>query len=278
MSTKIYDAYKLVNGDNDLSSLMMIANELKQDIEIEARKEITETLARAVWFAKDLYAYYGKSILTKRKLLKEHDIERVVKHAIDDDEMSMFWAAYDRLEAYSQDKHLHLSYLTKTTIVFLPCKNEVFAMLFGNTNVAQKAMKKRFVDYHYQNQTDRPSNITKTEWNKRKADWDIALPDDAIPSHHGLSFDLFRLDDVVFELNLIRDKDTIEKQSKLYKKNTKARIDRILETIKCPLITKGMDYHEIIRLQYTEEYNEWKKAQIPVIAKKLGVKIPKEYQ
>lgn len=41
MSTKIYDAYKLVNGNNDLSSLMTIADELKQDIEIEARKEIT---------------------------------------------------------------------------------------------------------------------------------------------------------------------------------------------------------------------------------------------
>ena len=48
-------------------------------------------------------------------------------------------------------------------------------------------------DFHYQNQCDRPDEVSAQQWAARKREWDAILVGrglDGIPSHHGFSFDL----------------------------------------------------------------------------------------
>lgn len=47
-----------------------------------------------------------------------------------------------------------------------------------------------FIDYHYQNSTDRPDEISAKEWRKRSADWDRTLGSMGIPAQCGFTLDL----------------------------------------------------------------------------------------
>jgi hypothetical protein len=45
-------------------------------------------------------------------------------------------------------------------------------------------------DYHYQNQADKPDDVSDREWNKRRRDWDLTLPGAGIPANNGFTADL----------------------------------------------------------------------------------------
>lgn len=48
-------------------------------------------------------------------------------------------------------------------------------------------------DYHYQDQCDRPDNISSREWTKRKNDWDTVMPS-YVPSQDGITVHLTDVD------------------------------------------------------------------------------------
>ena len=81
----------------------------------------------------------------------------------------------------------------------IPMETKTLAMFFGNP-MLRNYLKSRpdfLTDYHYQNQTDRPEDISDTEWNLREKDWDKAIGPDYIPSQHGFTVDLFNTENIM---------------------------------------------------------------------------------
>lgn len=60
-------------------------------------------------------------------------------------------------------------------------------------------------DYHYQNQTDKPDNISGYRWNKRSDDWDKCFRISSIPSVAGISIELMNTE-MFFLKRLTSDK------------------------------------------------------------------------
>ena len=77
----------------------------------------------------------------------------------------------------------------EASVVFIPAKDKTLALFFGE----QKEYLKKWEslsdvkDYHYQNQTDPPKNISAREWRQREEDWETALPGVGIPALSGFT-------------------------------------------------------------------------------------------
>ena len=67
MSTKIYDAFKVVNIKKPitLSKLSEINESLKKEAFKLYRQELVKIIGRRVWCIKDLYTYFGEDVATK---------------------------------------------------------------------------------------------------------------------------------------------------------------------------------------------------------------------
>ena len=79
-------------------------------------------------------------------------------------------------------------------VAVYPIKNKILARYFTEQRVFEDLwFSQKFVkDYHYQNQTDRPENISEKKWDQREKDWDIALEEQCyknIPSTGSFLFD-----------------------------------------------------------------------------------------
>lgn len=63
------------------------------------------------------------------------------------------------------------------TISIIPYKNKLLCQYYTEINDYIGAIKeiRTFEDYHYQNSSDKPKNITTRQWNKRYNDWNDAL-------------------------------------------------------------------------------------------------------
>lgn len=81
----------------------------------------------------------------------------------------------------------------------VPMETKTLAMFFGSPMLRDYLESRHdfLTDYHYQNQTDRPENISEEEWNLREKDWDKAIGPDYIPSQHGFAVDLFNTDNIM---------------------------------------------------------------------------------
>lgn len=71
-------------------------------------------------------------------------------------------------------------------------------MYFGNTDIRRFIENhEMFEDYHYQNQCDKPDDISDEEWDKRESDWNDAIGPDYIPANHGWQIRLFNTENIM---------------------------------------------------------------------------------
>lgn len=91
---------------------------------------------------------------------------------------------------------------TKNEIILFPTKdNKILCQVFGdniihlmesltyNSQYQDFIIKYDIKDYHYQNQTDQPEDISDEDWEKRRQDWDTYMPS-GIPSRDGICIEL----------------------------------------------------------------------------------------
>jgi len=78
-----------------------------------------------------------------------------------------------------RDQHpLADKYNYKAQVGVYPIHNNLtLGFYFIDNRKLEKLFREQtwFIDYHYQNQTDRPENVTAKEWRKRRQDWDKAF-------------------------------------------------------------------------------------------------------
>lgn len=94
--------------------------------------------------------------------------------------------------------------------------DEFFRTLLKSKEHAKFAQKWVLKEYHYQNQTDRPEEISEEEWEIREKDWEKALEHSCIPEKSGLMIHFFN--DVT---------DLFEYYSELKEKNYKDALKHI---------------------------------------------------
>lgn len=85
-------------------------------------------------------------------------------------------------------------------LTFFPRKDKIMVMTFTEHNEYRKLLCDFFdaKDWHYQNQSDQPEEVSDAEWKQREKEWDEALPGAGIPSENGFSFTYFRVGHVPY--------------------------------------------------------------------------------
>lgn len=89
------------------------------------------------------------------------------------------------------------------TVMLFPCNDKTLLLYYTEEPVLQEHFLKLSYtsDYHYQDSSDRPDNISKEEWKKRMLDWEFVLGGNGWgkPIENGLCF-TFHQRDVYFRI------------------------------------------------------------------------------
>lgn len=210
MSTKIYDAYKFTHNYS-IYELSQTFDNLRTEIkEICDRDILQKVIAKTLYFYNFKQAH--RDVLVAEMVVstdpKNHpDTQNRYIHSI--------WKAVqeDRWNTVYVDVYFHIideiskaakspfrgDYDYKCVLQIVPMETKTLAMFFGNPMLRDYLESRHdfLIDYHYQNQTDQPDDISDAEWNIREKDWDKAIGPDYIPSQHGFTVDLFNTDNVM---------------------------------------------------------------------------------
>ena len=159
MSTKIYNGY---------ISKLSIEQLLKKFVPLvpifeEKKKELYyKSLAEESTFKIDAEAYKSKKLESDRQYKILHEIhdnnEKAIKRAI---------STHTReANDFSANCCVFPMGKNKTLILFY-CEDRTLAEMWDNLHF--------IAEYHYQDQTDQPENISNKDWGQRKRDWDKAV-------------------------------------------------------------------------------------------------------
>ena len=197
MSMKIYNGY-ILKDQLSMYKIYKFVDGLREKATLEGRKRIQNMVIKDF-----LYFYYYKQVhgADKVKEMVEKTEENLrVNHwkvLLDEDWSKLFhkvyWRILKEVHEASNDQTLDsLEYDFSSELMFFPLRNKTLLMYFGYFDIEEMITDSgQILDYHYQNQTDRPENISQEEWKQREADWNEAIGPDFIPINHGFSICLF---------------------------------------------------------------------------------------
>lgn len=82
-------------------------------------------------------------------------------------------------------------------------KGKIYVQFFIGRYGEPENLSKNFIDFHYQNQTDMPEEVTDEDWEKRKLTWNEIFGDSGIPARAGLIYQIFgesHISDITMQL------------------------------------------------------------------------------
>lgn len=244
MSTKIYDAYriKIPSGKGLLCFLDTIKTECIKAESDRIWKMIVEKAVNII----DAGIYHKVN-----NLPPENYIANIYECCGEDPyyrEQMKKWFNYQyalniskqiikrKIESVDTEEFLtNLDYCISNSLCMFPFDDHIFLMSFGRSanNVMERILKNeewssfrqkyQLEDYHYQNQTDKPDDISESDWDKREADWKEAMPT-GIPSADGICVEII---DSGFRLFTLSDKYKTETDISEYIPSKEGRINEI---------------------------------------------------
>lgn len=198
MSMKIYNGY-ILKDQLSMYKIYKFVDGLREKATLEGRKRIQNMVIKDF-----LYFYYYKQVhgadKVKEMVEKTEEnlrVNHIWKVLLDEDWSKLFhkvyWRILKEVHEASNDQTLDsLEYDFSSELMFFPLRNKTLLMYFGYFDIEEMITDSgQILDYHYQNQTDRPENISQEEWKQREADWNEAIGPDFIPINHGFSICLF---------------------------------------------------------------------------------------
>lgn len=272
MSTKIYDAFKVVNIKKPitLNKLSEINESLKEEAFKLYRQELVEIIGKRVWRIKDLYTYFGEDVATK---VDEKMLRRI--NQLKDGKSLEEIARYDIFDFTSEMKKDEIEFgdsFGKFRILYIPDKSNVYGMYFGDHTYSKIIWDdEHFEDYHYQNQTDMPDGMTKQKWKTREKTWDRILGPDYIPINHGFEVEILNYCSSSVEVKILKDKTFASEAVLSGEKNIKSRLKNVREQLTCPLFPENADIHTILEIERNDEYKKWCKEVEKDIKDTLGI-------
>lgn len=206
MSTKIYDGYYIA-GIETMKEYQIFIREMKESMQPLFQEAFLRHVAQTIENCIDeltLCPEYALRRITNEYGMISEKIEDVLYRR------DMIWTDIAGKEANEQVKQTiagglkreRLSHIgwehTKKVIedgdlacgcevVFLEAHEKLLAILYTRNEDIRNVWESHPLvkEYGYWNNTDQPDGITDGEWEKRKEDWDIALPGAGIPSREG---------------------------------------------------------------------------------------------
>lgn len=161
MSTTIYNGYIITLDDPSLKGLKDFCVEIQKDF-----KNIKYTLYLKE-LAKDISNSFDRATLENKP----------TSH--------IYWDSINNFKELIDKDFLSF----KSEVIFIPIENKLLALYYGNKSIEEIwKMLKEVKEYHYQNQSDMPEDISEEDWEVRRLDWDQALPGAGFPLENGFSF------------------------------------------------------------------------------------------
>lgn len=174
MSTTIYTGFKFKT--DDIYEAMKDINEFRKHV-----KEVVD-LKREFYFANEMQVLFDAVTAEKRSLKKGDSVYGVVA--------SNFYEKYrnSRANEYSRDDTVDY----ETSIVIFPFEEKLYGMVFSALReLTSDWFAQDFIeDYHYQNQSDMPEDVTEEDWSERARVWEGILEISSIPSNAGMTVQL----------------------------------------------------------------------------------------
>lgn len=158
MSTKIYTAYKVKDSSKLWSILKDIKKKCQKNIKIKLSEIFTNTVANV-----------NPNSIMYKNLIKEGFSDEEVRRTIADKTIRRLY----RISSYSIYRS---EYNFDVNIAIREYDGDYYLIphcdMYMSRVLDFLRRDKRLQDFHYQNQCERPNNITKKEWKHREEIWD----------------------------------------------------------------------------------------------------------
>ena len=210
MSTKIYDAYKLAQPYT-LYQLNQKFDELRVEIQKIGIRSILEKAIDLTLYVYNYTCACGMKavdeMIEKTDRKKHPEVEssawnRIWKEAKNGQwdvvYLGCFLQITDKIDEASKTP-FKFDYDYRCTLQIIPIKRKTLVLYFGNAEMQQylESLPDFLIDHHYQDQTDKPDDISTYKWKQREKDWEIAIGPDYIPCRHGFTAELFDTEHII---------------------------------------------------------------------------------
>lgn len=209
MSTKIYDAYKLAQPYT-LYQLNQKLDELRVEIQKIGIRSIREKAIELTLYVYNYKCACGTEavdeMIEKTDMRKHPEIKSCVLawDQIWEEAKNEQWKAVyhdcrlriiDKIKEVSKSS-FKFDYDYRCNLQIIPMKRKTLVLYFGNLEMQQylESLPDFLTDYHYQDQTDKPDDISTYKWKQREKDWENAIGPDYIPCLHGFRAELFDIE------------------------------------------------------------------------------------
>lgn len=173
-----------------------------------------------------------KEVLDQLMSIKEKANE-IALDLLDDESLALFISAnnlldkdkweisremIDALESSNYNKWHFKPRMYFSVVIYPTQEGDIYGYYFDSDKQEFNDLLKPFyTDFHYQNQTDPPNDVTEEEWEFRQLKWDELLPGDKFKDS-GLQYDIVTGDtldiwDLQDKIDLVLEK--IKRQSKI---------------------------------------------------------------
>ena len=206
MSIKIYNAY-ICDKVYSMYEFMQKAKELRAEIVRLANEKRKHYIVSQCVHLQDFRAIRGleatqmmrtKLAANKKEKMSDYSLVDMWKVISEEefDTRSLMGAIDSHFlnKAYEDSKsnrRMDSDFDYNCSMLIIPTEDKQLVLVFGNEDLTEIVKKQSWLrDYHYQNQTDAPANISDEEWAERKKTWDAAIGPDYLPVNHGMEITL----------------------------------------------------------------------------------------
>lgn len=189
VSIKMYNAY-IFDKQYSMVELENLMSKLKERFRKEGNKYYHTKIVNEF-----LYYYYFSKLHTEEQIRKINYGSLLLEKKyfkICSEINSSFWK--NDCSSFSADE-------LNASIQIIPYKDNLLAISFITNYEAYQTLIDTLPylkDYHYQNQTDKPKEVSSEEWKEREETWNEVFKKDDLLTHHGFNVSLF---DVKTDLN-----------------------------------------------------------------------------
>lgn len=203
MSTKLYNGIKFKS--NKLGTVIRQLHGLKE----EAIKNVMETFANKGELNFILTCLlYGKSVQEDKSNDNAWRIERILRREL-------------------RKPNNDFCFMFK--VVIFERKNKLYGIYYDHSKLNYQMLFDRdiAVDYHYQDQCDKPDDVSNRDWNFREEVWSDIFDDIStlwIPKEAGVVYDIVDADDIYVTNSMLDDirrvrKEEVERKEKEQSEN-----------------------------------------------------------
>lgn len=269
MSTKIYDAF-VFDKNYSLYDLDKIINTFKDKINMISAEIYAKSVLMKFFYYYDFYTIHGKEKcleLSEKNKDTNKPLSKLFESLANNNISMVKFYIELVMDNIITDKN---NDIYKSNLCIFPLENKILCMYFGHPIYLKSILELNYLlDYHYQNQTDKPEEIPDLDWVRRYKDWDSAIGSDYIPANHGFSANLLSTN---FNKNLmVYFNELLKNPDKSLWPSLDTRINKMIETYSdYPKFDfNNKSYSEIDEYMNSDVYKKWKQEKYNYIKSKL---------